>query len=80
MTDRLTRDGVRALIGRSSDGVVTEILHMGTSRTELAEARAWLENDEAMLNEGRRIPSGRIARLVELLQTDEDELPAVPKF
>ncbi|MBA1158955.1 hypothetical protein [Microvirga mediterraneensis] len=80
MTDRLTRDGVRALIGRSSDGVVTEILNMGTSRTELAEARAWLENDEAMLTEGRRIPSGRIARLVELLQADEDDLPAVPKL
>lgn len=80
MTDRLTRDEVRALTGRSSDGVVTEILNMGASRAELAEARVWLENDEAMLNEGRPIPSGRIARLVDLLQTDEDDVPAVPRL
>lgn len=80
MTETLTRDEVRALIGGSDDHVVTEILNMSSSRAELAEARAWLENDETMLNEGRPIPSGRIARLVELLQTDEDDLPAVPKL
>lgn len=80
MTDSLTREEVRALIGRSDDGVVTEILNMGASRSELAEARAWLENDEAMLNEGRPIPSGRVGRLVEILQVYDDELPAVPKL
>jgi hypothetical protein len=80
MTDTLTRDEVRALIGRSDDRVVTEILNMGASRADLAEAGAWLENDEAMLNEGRPIPSGRVARLVEMLQADDEDLPAVPKF
>jgi hypothetical protein len=80
MTDMLTRDEVRALIGRSDDRVVTEVLAMGASRAELAEARAWLENDEAMLNEGRPIPSGRVARLVEMLQADDEDLPAIPKL
>jgi len=80
MTDTLTRDEVRALTGRSDDRVVTEILAMGASRAELAEARAWLENDEAMLNEGRPIPSGRVARLVETLQADDEDLPAIPKL
>ena len=80
MTETLTRDEVRALIGGLDDQVVTEILIMGANRGELAEARAWLENHETMLNEGRPIPSGRIARLVELLQADEDDLPAVPKL
>jgi hypothetical protein len=80
MTDTLTRDEVRALIGRSDDRVVTEVLAMGASRAELAEARAWLENDEAMLNEGRPIPSGRVARLVEMLQADDEDLPAIPKL
>jgi len=80
MTDKLTRDEVRALIGRSDDRVLTEILNMGASQAELAEARAWLENDEAMLNEGRPIPSGRVARLVELLQVDDEDLPAVPRL
>lgn len=80
MTDKLTRDEVRALIGRSDDRVVTEILAMGASRAELAEALAWLENDEAMLNAGRPVPSGRVARLVEMLQADDEDLPIVPKL
>jgi hypothetical protein len=80
MTDRLMRDEVRTLIGRSDDRVVTEILSMGASRADLAEARAWLENDEAMLNAGRPIPSGRVARLVEILQADDEDLPEVPKL
>ena len=80
MTDRLTREEVRALIGRSDDRVVTEILNIGASRAELAKARGWLENDEAMLNAGRPIPSGRVARLVEMLQAADEDLPGVPKL
>ena len=80
MTDKLTRDEVMALTGRSDDRVVTDILTMGASRAELAEARAWLENDEAMLNAGRPIPAGRIARLVEMLQADDEDMPVVPRL
>ncbi|WP_134495550.1 hypothetical protein [Microvirga pakistanensis] len=80
MTERLTRDEVMALTGRSDDRVVTDILTMGASRAELAEARAWLENDEAMLNAGRPIPAGRIARLVEMLQADDEDMPVVPRL
>ncbi len=80
MTDRLTRDEVMALTGRSDDRVVTDILTMGASRAELAEARAWLENDEAMLNAGRPIPAGRVARLVEMLQADDEDMPVVPRL
>ncbi|MBM1174397.1 hypothetical protein [Microvirga arabica] len=80
MTDRLTRDEVMALTGRSDDRVVTDILTMGASRAELAEAWAWLDNDEAMLNAGRPIPAGRVARLVEMLQTDDEDMPVVPRL
>lgn len=80
MTAKLTRDEVRALIGRLDDRVLTDILAMSASRAELAEARAWLENDEAMLNAGRPMPSGPVARLIERLQADDDELPMVPKL
>jgi hypothetical protein len=80
MTDRLTRDEVMALTGRSDDRVVTDILTLGASRAELAEARAWLENDEAMLNAGRPIPAGRVARLVEMLQADDEDMPVIPRL
>ena len=78
MTDRLAREEVRALIGRSDDRVVTEVLNMGASRAELTEARGWLENGEAMLDAGRPIPSGRVAGLVEMLQAADEDLPEVP--
>jgi hypothetical protein len=80
MPDKLTREEVIALIGRSDDEVLTDILKMGASRSELAEARAWIENDEAMMTAGRPIPSGRVARLVEILQADDEDLPEVPKL
>jgi len=80
VTDKLTRDEVSALIGRADDRVLTEILNTGASRAELAEALAWLENDDAMLNEGRPIPSGRVALLVQILQADDEDLPAVPRL
>jgi hypothetical protein len=40
MPDKLTRAEVIALIGRSDDGALTDILNMGASRAELAEAWA----------------------------------------
>jgi hypothetical protein len=80
MTDNLTRDEVRALIGRANDNVVSEILNLGANRAELAEAGLWLENDEAMLNEGRSIPSGRVGRLIEILQVCDDDLPVGPRL
>jgi hypothetical protein len=80
MPHKLTREEVIALIGRSDDEVLTDILKMGASRSELAEARAWIENDEAMMTAGRPIPSGRVARLVEILQADDEDLPEVPKL
>jgi hypothetical protein len=80
MPDKLTRAEVIALLGRTDDEVLTDILKMGASRSELAEARAWIENDEAMMTAGRPIPSGRVARLVEILQADDEDLPEVPKL
>lgn len=78
MVERLTREETRAFVGPANDLMVAEILDMGATRSELAAARAWLENDEAMLNEGRPIPTGRVARLIDILRTyDETEVPSL---
>jgi hypothetical protein len=75
MVERLTREDAKALIGSADDLTLAEILDVGAIKAELAEALAWIENDEAMLNEGRPVPSGRVARLVEILAArDEEEL------
>ena len=80
MTDKLTRDAAKALIGPADDLMLTTILDTGATPGELAEAVAWIENDEAMLNEGRPIPTGRVGQLIEILtiKDEEDALPPEP--
>ena len=77
MADKLTAEEARALAGPIDDLTLAYVLDTGSTQAELAEALAWVENDEAMLNEGRPTPSGRVARLVELIKArEEEELPA----
>ena len=80
MTDKPTRDAAKALIGPADDLTLTTILDTGATPGELAEAVAWTENDEAMLNEGRPIPTGRVGQLIEILtiKDEEDALPREP--
>jgi hypothetical protein len=75
MTLLTRKDVVRALGGTDDDVVVSEIVNTGATADELAEAQAWLANNEAFMNSGKRLASGRIGRLVEILATIEDEEP-----
>jgi hypothetical protein len=69
----LTHQDVTAMLGDLDDVVVAKIIASGATAEELAEANAWLSNDEAMLNAGRPLPHGRIARLVETLVAIKEE-------
>ncbi len=74
MVERLTREETRALIGPADDATISEIMDLGVDRAGLIEALAWIDNDEAMLNEGRPTPTGQVARAVELLRARDEEL------
>ena len=69
----LTRDDVLSVIGPADEILVTEIIATEVTTEELAQAWAWVNNDEALINEGRALPSGRTAELVELLTPQDDE-------
>jgi hypothetical protein len=71
----LTRKDVTAMLGELDDEVVAEIIATGATPEELAEAHAWLTNDEPLMNAGRPLPSGRVARLVDIVAaiTEEEE-------
>jgi hypothetical protein len=69
----LTRDDVVAVLGRVDDGTIGEIIATGATRQELAEASAWLANDEPLLNAGTPLATGRVGRLVELLASLQEE-------
>jgi hypothetical protein len=69
----LARKDIAALFGDLDDVVVADILATGATAEELAEAHAWLANDEPLLNAGRPLPGGRVARLVDILAVISEE-------
>ncbi|MBA9036021.1 hypothetical protein [Rhizobium leguminosarum] len=69
----ITSKDVIAILGPADETLVAEVIATGATQVELAEALAWVNNDEAMLGEGRRLPTGRVAALVDLLSPDEEE-------
>ncbi len=70
---QLTRSDVIRACGAIDDVAVAEILATGATADELAEAQAWLANDEPMMNSGRPLATGRVGRLVEILADVEDD-------
>jgi hypothetical protein len=74
----VTRSDIVEMFGPLDDVVVTQIIELGTTAADLAEAKAWIANDEALMNSGRPLASGRVGQIVDLLATikEEDEEPA----
>lgn len=64
---KLTRDGVERILGPIDNALLAEVASIGPSEDELREAYAWVMNDEALVNDFRPMPKGRVAELVELL-------------
>lgn len=59
---------ITAILGPVDEALIAEINQTGASAGELAEAWAWLNADEALVNNGRSSPSGRVADLIALLE------------
>jgi hypothetical protein len=64
---RITRNDVIRAVGEANDAVIAEIIGTGATIDELAEAQAWISNDEPLMNAGKPLPSGRVGELVEVL-------------
>jgi hypothetical protein len=65
----LTHKDVTAMLGPADDVTVAEIIATGAT----AEGKAWLTNDEALMNLGKPLPAGRVAGLIEILTAIEEE-------
>jgi hypothetical protein len=71
---RVTRDDVTKAIGRADDVTIAQIIGTGATVDELAEAQAWIANDEPLLNAGKPLATGRVRELVDILaEFDPDE-------
>lgn len=68
----LTREAVHNVLGPVGNTLSAELVATGASAEELQEAYAWLNSDEALINEGRPFPTGRVAELLEILKGYEE--------
>jgi hypothetical protein len=64
---RVTRDDVIKAISGADDVTIAQIIGIGASVDELAEAQAWMVNDEPLLNAGKPLATGRVRELVDIL-------------
>jgi hypothetical protein len=69
----VTRQEIVALLGGADDLVIAEIIRTGATQEELAEAWAWISNDEPLINSGRRLATGRVGQIVELLAAKQED-------
>ena len=63
----ITREDVARAVAGADDVTIAQIIGTGATIDELAEAQAWLANDEPMLNAGRPLATGRVRELVDIL-------------
>lgn len=73
---RVTRDDVIKAVGPIDEVTIAEIIGTGATVDELAEAHAWIANDEPLMNDGRPLASGRVRELVDILaelEPNEDD-------
>lgn len=71
---RVTRDDIAKVVGRADDVTVAKIIGTGATIDELAEAQAWIANDEPLLNAGKPLATGRVRELIDILaELDPDE-------
>jgi hypothetical protein len=74
-SERITRDDLIKATGAIDDVTIAQMIATGATIDELAEALAWLANDEPMMNSGRPLATGRVRELVDILaelEPDDD--------
>ncbi|NOJ48740.1 hypothetical protein [Bradyrhizobium archetypum] len=78
--NRITREDVTRAVSGADEVTIAQIIGTGATVEELAEAQAWMANDEPMLNAGRPLATGRVRELVDILTElePEDDDPGEP--
>lgn len=69
------REEIVGILGEIDDALVAEIVSTGATTEELVAARAWVANDEPLINLGKHLAKDRVASLVEILSRQEEQQP-----
>ena len=71
----ITRAEIAAVLGPIDDSFAAEVIALDPSPAQLAEAWAWIGADEALVNEYRKLPTGKVADLIEILSPPPQDEP-----
>lgn len=66
--EELTKEEIENVLGPVDDDLAFEVQTAGANAEELKTAHAWIVNDEALVNDLRPFPTGRVAQLCEILR------------
>jgi len=69
----IKRDEIERMLGPIDNQLAAEIAATDATATDLAKALAWLQADEALVNDGDHLPIGKVAELIGILETADDE-------
>eukprot|EP00873_Tetraselmis_striata_P032747 jgi/Tetstr1/453011/TSEL_040047.t1 len=69
----LTRSEIERVLGPIDEHLAAEIAATEATEVDLTKALAWLDADEARVNEGDHLPTGKVAELIGILETADDE-------
>ena len=80
---QITREDVARVASGADDVTIAQIIGTGATVDELAEAQAWLANDEPLMSAGRPLATSRVRALVDILSEldpseDEDDRGGSP--
>lgn len=64
----MTRRQMESVLGPIDETLAAQIVQTGVDEAGLLEAKTWIENDEALVNEGRPFPTGSIASAIAVLK------------
>lgn len=71
----LNREAVERVLGPVDGALAAQLIAIGATEQELREANAWSVDNDTPVNEFRPFPSGRVAELIEILETPRDVEP-----
>ena len=69
----MTAQEITAIIGPADEQLLSEIMLTGATAEELAQAWAWVNSDDVLIDAGQPLPGGKIAELIDLLELIDDE-------
>ncbi len=74
----LPRREIERQLGPVDNQLAADLAGTDASPADLAKALAWLGADESRMNEGAHLPTGKVAELIGILETQPDDELARP--